>query len=62
MTTPETPQPQATQETKARNQQIAENEEARQITGNIRVSAWTIVFALIIGVIVVWAGWGWLQH
>ena len=47
---------------KERNQQIAENEEAQQVTGNIRVSAWAIVFAVIIGVIAVWTGWGWLAR
>jgi uncharacterized protein HemX len=47
---------------KERNQQIAENEEVRQVTGNIRVSAWAIVFAIILGTIAVWTGWGWLRH
>jgi uncharacterized protein HemX len=54
----------ATQEekNKARNQQIAENEEARQATGAFRVSAWAIVFAIIIGGVAVWTGWGWLAR
>jgi heme/copper-type cytochrome/quinol oxidase subunit 2 len=54
----------ATQEekNKARNQQIAENEEARQIAGNIRVSLWAIVFAIILVAAAVWTGWGWLHH
>ena len=47
---------------KERNQQIAENEEVRQATGAFRVSAWTIVFAIIVGAIAVWIGWGWLRH
>jgi hypothetical protein len=38
---------------KERNQEIARNEEQRQVTGDIRVSAWTIVFALLAGVLVV---------
>jgi uncharacterized protein HemX len=47
---------------KERNQQIAENEEVRQVTGAFRVSAWAIVFAIILGTIAVWTGWGWLRH
>jgi len=47
---------------KERNQQIAENEEVRQITGSIRVSAWAVVFAIILGTIAVLIGWGWLRH
>jgi uncharacterized protein HemX len=47
---------------KERNQQIAANEEAQQVTGNIRISVWAIVFAVIIGVVAVWTGWGWLAH
>ena len=45
---------------KERNREIAHNEEVRQTTGDIRVSAWAIVFAIIIVVIVV--GWGWIKH
>ena len=47
---------------KQRNQQIAENEEARQVTGNIRVSLWAIVFAIILVAVAIWTGWGWLRH
>jgi uncharacterized protein HemX len=47
---------------KERNQQIAENEEVRQVTGSIRVSAWAVVFAIILGAIAVWIGWGWLRQ
>jgi hypothetical protein len=47
---------------KERNRTIARNEEERQVTGEIRVSAWAIVFAVIVGAIVVWTGWGWLAH
>jgi uncharacterized protein HemX len=42
-------------ETKQRNREIAENESARQTTGDIRVSAWAIVIAVIIGLAAV--GW-----
>lgn len=51
-----------TQENKERDQKIAENEEVRQVIGAFRVSAWAIVFAVIVGALVVWAGWGWLAH
>jgi hypothetical protein len=47
---------------KRRSQQIAENEEARQVTGSIRVSAWAVVFAIILGAIAVGIGWGWLRE
>jgi len=55
MTSPE-------EKNKERNQRIAENEEAQQVTGNIRVSSWAIVFAVVIGAIAVWTGWGWLAR
>ena len=35
---------------KQRNREIAQNEAERQTTGDIRVSAWTIAFAVIAGV------------
>jgi hypothetical protein len=37
---------------KERNRQIARNEEARQITGSIRVSTWAIAVAVVIGAVV----------
>jgi uncharacterized protein HemX len=42
-------------ENKARDREIAENEAARQTTGDIRVSAWAIAAAVIIGLAAV--GW-----
>jgi hypothetical protein len=36
-------------ENKARNREIARNESVRQTTGDIRVSTWAIVLAVIIG-------------
>ncbi|MBR0830559.1 hypothetical protein JQ596_34135 [Bradyrhizobium manausense] len=42
---------------KERNRQIARNEEARQITGNIRVSTWAIVVAVMIGAVLFTLGW-----
>ena len=40
---------------KQRNREIAENEAARQTTGNVRVSAWAIAAAVIIALAAV--GW-----
>jgi len=37
-----------------RNREIARNEDKRQTTGDIRVSVWAIVFAVIIVAGVVW--------
>ena len=42
-------------ESKQRNREIAENESARQTTGDIRVSVWAIAVAVIIGLAAV--GW-----
>lgn len=42
-------------ETKERNREIAENESARQTTGDIRVSVWAIAVAVIIALAAV--GW-----
>ena len=44
---------------KERNREIAHNEEVRQTTGDIRVSVWAIVFAIIIAVILVGI---WIRH
>jgi Flp pilus assembly protein TadB len=45
-----------------RNRVIAQNEAERQTTGDIRVSAWAIVFAIIVGVIAVAIAWAWLNR
>lgn len=50
------------QENKQRNREIAQNEAIRQTTSAIRVSGWAIVFAIIIGVIVVGVVWAWLNR
>jgi uncharacterized protein HemX len=42
-------------ENKKRNREIAENEAERQTIGDIRVSAWAIAAAVIIGLAAV--GW-----
>ena len=45
----------ADKDNKTRNRQIAENEADRQTVGDIRVSAWAIAVAVIIGLAAV--GW-----
>lgn len=40
-------------ETKARNREIARNENERQIIGDIRVSAWAVAIAVIGALVVV---------
>jgi hypothetical protein len=47
---------------KKRNRTIAKNEAERQTTGDIRVSAWAVVFAVIIGVIAVAVAWARLNR
>jgi hypothetical protein len=47
---------------KQRNREIAQNEAERQTTGDIRVSAWTIAFVVILAVIVVAIVWAWLKR
>ena len=47
---------------KERNREIAQNEEMRQTVSAVRVSGWAIVFAVIIGVIVVAIVWAWLNR
>jgi hypothetical protein len=47
---------------KERNREIARNEEIRQTTGDIRVSAWAIVFAIIVAVIAVGVVWAWIKR
>ena len=46
----------AGEETKARNREIARNESERQTVGDIRVSAWAVAVAVIIGL----AALGWV--
>ncbi len=52
----------ASKDSKQRNREIARNEAERQTTGDIRVSAWTVVFAIIIGVIAAAIVWAWLNR
>jgi Flp pilus assembly protein TadB len=50
------------QENKQRNREIAQNEAARQTTGDIRVSTWAIALTVIAGVIVFAIAWAWLNR
>jgi hypothetical protein len=49
-------------ENKERNREIAHNEAVRQTTGDVRVSSWTVVFAVIIAVIAVFIMWAWFNR
>jgi hypothetical protein len=42
-------------ETSTRNREIAHNESVRQVIGDIRVSAWAIAVAVIVGLLAL--GW-----
>jgi hypothetical protein len=42
---------------KARNREIARNEEVKQITGSIRVSTWAVAVVVIVGGILFTLGW-----
>lgn len=42
---------------KARNREIARNEEVKQVTGSVRVSIWAITMAVIVGGILFTLGW-----
>lgn len=50
------------EENKERNREIAHNEAVRQATGAVRVSAWAVAFAVILGVIVMFVVWLWLKR
>ncbi|MCA1364847.1 hypothetical protein I6F14_19160 [Bradyrhizobium sp. IC3069] len=42
---------------KARNREIARNEEVKQVTGSARVSIWAVAVAVIVGGILFTLGW-----
>ena len=42
---------------KERNREIARNEEAKQVTGSIRVSTWAVAVVVIVGGILFTLGW-----
>lgn len=52
----------ADQSAKLRNQKIAENEEQRQVAGDVRVSTWAIAVAGLLVLIGVAIGWLSLRH
>jgi Flp pilus assembly protein TadB len=47
---------------KQHNHEIAQNEAARQTTGDIRVSVWAIALTVIAGIIVFAIAWAWLNR
>jgi hypothetical protein len=47
---------------KQRDREIAHNEEKRQVVGAIRVSAWAIVFAIMIAAVAVAIVLAWLNR
>ncbi len=49
------------QEEKARNREIAENEEKRKDIGAVRVSSWAIVIAIVVALIVFGLVWPWIR-
>jgi hypothetical protein len=49
-------------ENKQRDRKIAANEAERQMIADVRVSGWTIAFAIIVGVIAVGLVWLWLKR
>lgn len=42
---------------KDRNREIARNEEAKQVTGSVRVSIWAVAVVVIVGGILFTLGW-----
>jgi hypothetical protein len=49
-------------EERARNREIAQNEEHRKAIGAIRVSSWAIAVTVIMGAIVVGIFWAWTHR
>jgi hypothetical protein len=47
---------------KQRNREIARNEAKRQTVGDVRVSAWAVAVAILLGVIAVAIVWAWLKR
>jgi len=50
------------QDEKARNREIAQNEERRKAVGAVRVSTSAIAIAVIIGLIVFGIVWAWMHR
>ena len=49
-------------EEKARNREIAQNEERRKAVGAARVSGWAIAIVFVIGAIVFGIFWAWTHR
>lgn len=49
-------------EEKARNREIAQNEERRKAVGAVRVSSWVILATLVIAAIVIGIVWAWMRR
>jgi hypothetical protein len=49
-------------EEKARNREIAHNEEQRQAVSAVRVSGWAIFITLVIAAIVISIVWAWTHR
>lgn len=45
-------------DSKQRDRQIAQNEDARQVGSNVRLSTWAVIAAAV----VVLFGWLWMRH
>ena len=50
------------QDNKARNREIAQNEEHRKAVGAVRVSTWAILLAIIAGAIILFLVWPWIRR
>jgi len=50
------------QNERARNREIAQNEERRKAVGAVRVSTWAIALAVIAGLIVFGIVWAWTHR
>jgi hypothetical protein len=50
------------QNEKERNREIAQNEEQRKAIGAVRVSTWTIIFAIVAGLVVLGLIWPWIRR
>lgn len=49
-------------EEKARNREIAQNEQHRKVVSAVRVSGWAIFIAVVIAAIVVGIVWAWTHR
>jgi hypothetical protein len=49
------------QDEKARNREIAANEEKRKAVGAVRVSSWAITVAIVVALIAFGLVWPWIR-